>query len=99
MATARIAPPVLPASSIDPISRFIRSLCSLDADLVVEQLCEDARLWLASDLYATGRTRIRKALIRALSSLTILQCEPAVVWTKDSIGVIEADINCERSDE
>jgi hypothetical protein len=99
MATARLVAPVLPAISTDPINRFIRSLCSLDADVVVEQLCDDARLWLASNLYASGRARIRKALIRALSSLTVLQCEPAVVWTKDCIGVVEADITCERSDD
>ncbi len=82
----------------DPATRFLESLCNLDADEVSGQLCDDARLSIRSALFAAGKPRIKKALKRGISSLNSVRCEPAAVWMKDNITVIEADVTCERLD-
>lgn len=82
----------------EPATRFLDSLCSLDADQVNDQLSEDARLSIDSRLFAYGRPRIMKTLKRGISSLSSLHYEPAVIWMKGDVSVIEADVSCERLD-
>jgi len=79
-------------------TRFLNSLCSLDADRVNEQLSEDARLSIRRRLLAAGKPKIIKALKRGISSLNWLHYEPAVIWMKGNVSVIEADVSCERLD-
>ena len=83
---------------VGPATRFLNSLCSLDADRVNEQLSEDARLSIRRRLLAAGKPKIIKALKRGISSLNWLHYEPAVVWMKDNVSVVEADVSCERLD-
>ena len=82
----------------EPATRFLDSLCSLDADQVNEQLSEDARLTIRSGLLASGKPRIIKILKRCISSLNSVHYEPAAVWIKGNVSVIEADVSCERLD-
>ena len=82
----------------DPAQQFLNSLSSLDVDQVTGLLCEDARLSTRRGIYAAGKAKIRKELMRGLSALTSIHCEPAVVWAKDDVSVIEADVVCERMD-
>ncbi len=82
----------------DPATRFLESLSNLDAEEVSGQLCDDARLSIRSGLFAAGKPRIKKALKRGISSLNSIRCVPAAVWMKDNVGVIEADVTCERLD-
>jgi ketosteroid isomerase-like protein len=82
----------------DPAKRFLNTLSSLDADRVAELLCEDARLSTRRGLHAAGKAKIRKELMRWISSLDSIHCEPAVVYVKDDVSVIEADVTCERTD-
>ena len=62
------------------------------------QLCPDATLCINKDLCAAGKPKLRKALVRVMSGLTRLVCEPALIWAKGTVGVIEADIVCDRMD-
>lgn len=98
MATSSIAYETEPGDLSPVIDRFLSSLSSLDVDLVLTQITEDAELSVSNELYALGKHRIRKALVRAISALTVLDCEPAVIWTKDNLIVIEADVSCVRMD-
>jgi hypothetical protein len=82
----------------DPSTRFLESLCNLDADEVSGQLCDDARLSIRSGLFAAGKPRIKKALKRGISSLISIRYVPAAVWIQDNVSVIEADVTCERLD-
>src|SRR5258706_13113536 len=82
----------------DPAQRFLNSLSSLDVDQVTGLLCEDVRLATRRGIYAEGKARIRKELMRGISVLASIHCEPAVVWVKDDVSVIEADVICERTD-
>lgn len=47
---------------------------------------------------AAGKAKIRKELMRAIAALNSIHCEPVVVWIKDNVSVIEADVICERLD-
>lgn len=82
----------------EPATRFLNSLCSLDADQVADQLSEDARLSIRSSVLAAGRSKIVKALKRGISSLNSFHCEPAMIWARDAVSVVEADVICERLD-
>src|SRR5271166_2748137 len=86
------------SQTADIVTRFLDSVCSLEVDRVMGQLGRDVELFITNDIRAVGRPKIRKALLRAMSSLNTLACNPALVWTKDSVCVIEADIVCERMD-
>jgi|SRR5579872_3221528 len=88
----------LPISAPDPARRLLSSLSSLDVDEVAELLSDDARLSTRHGVIARGKSRIRKELMRAVSPLLSVHCEPAVVWAKDNVSVIEADVRCERLD-
>ena len=98
MVPANIDAEVRPVLVPDPAQRFLNSLSSLDVEQVTGMLCEDARLSTRRGIYAAGKARIRKELMRAISALTSIHCEPAVVWVKDDVSVIEADVICERVD-
>src|SRR5258708_7707446 len=98
MVAASIHTEVRRAPVPDPTQRFLNTLSSLDADRGTELLCEDARLSTRRGLYATGRAEIRRALMRWISSLDSIHCEPAVIYVKDDVSVIEADVTCERTD-
>ncbi len=98
MVPASIHPEVRRVPVPDPAQRFLNTLSSLDADRVTELLCEDARLSTRRGLYAAGRAKIRRELMRWISSLDSIHCEPAVVYVKDDVSVIEADVTCERTD-
>lgn len=78
--------------------RFIDGVCNFDVDEVAAGLCENARLKVSNNTYATGRSGIRNAFIRALGSVYGIRCEPAVVWGEQEIAIIEADVECERLD-
>ena len=82
----------------DPVHRLLSLLSSLDADQIAGLLSEDARLHTSQGVVAVGRSRIRKELMRAISPLISIHCVPAVVWAKDNVSVIEADLRCERMD-
>ncbi len=82
----------------DAAQRFINLLCDFDVDGATAGLSEDAQLSISNHAYAIGRTRVRSALVRALGSAYSIRCEPAVVWMKRNIAIIEADIDCERVD-
>src|SRR5271166_5667864 len=88
----------LETQTTDLVRRFLDSVCNLEVDRVMSQLCQDVQLCITNDLCAIGRPKIRKALLRGMSSLISFGCEPALIWIKDSVGVIEADIVCERMD-
>lgn len=78
--------------------RLIDGLCSFDVDEAAAGLCEDARLSLSSGACAVGKARVRGALVRALGSVYSIRCEPAAVWIKRNVAIIEADVSCERTD-
>lgn len=82
----------------NPATRFLSSLCSLDADELARQFCDDARVSTSGGLLASGKPAIRKTLKRAISALAALDCEPAFVWNRDTVTVVEADLTCERFD-
>lgn len=81
-----------------PATRFLSSLCSLDAEELAGQFCDDARVSAAGGLLAAGKPAICRTLKRAISSLAALDCEPAVVWNRNAVSVVEADLMCERFD-
>ena len=94
--------PFTPASTRaavpDAARRFIDRLCDFDVDEAAEGLCEDALLTIGGQSYAAGKTRVRSALVRALSLVYSIRCEPAVVWIRRNVAIIEADVDCERVD-
>ena len=98
MVPATIDPEVRQAPVPDPARRFLNSLSSLDVDQVTSLLCEDARLSTRRGILAAGKVRIRRELMRAIAALNSIHCEPVVVWIKDNVSVIEADVICERLD-
>lgn len=79
-------------------TRFLDSLCSLDADKVADQISEDARLSIHSRVMAAGRSKIVKALKRGISSLNSLEYKLAMIWAKGAVSVVEVDVSCERMD-
>ena len=81
-----------------PATRFLSSLCSLDAEELARQFCEDARVSASGALLAAGKPAICKTLKRAICSLAALDCEPAFVWNRDAVSVVEANLTCERFD-
>lgn len=82
----------------EPATRFLDSLCSLDADQVNDQLSDDARLSIRSRVFAAGKPKIIKALKRGISSLNSLHYKPAAMWIQGNVSVIDADVSCERLD-
>lgn len=79
-------------------AHFLHSLCSLDADVVARLLSEDARLSNRGCVLAVGRSRIARMLERAIASLSSLDCDPAAIWARGSVSVVEADVSCELLD-
>lgn len=98
MASVSIDHEPLQTLTTDIVRRFLDSVCNMEVDRVMGQLCQDVQLCITNDICAIGRPKIRRALLRGMSSLTSLGCKPALIWTKGSVGVIEADITCERMD-
>lgn len=86
------------APAADPALQFVDALCSLDADEAAAFLCEDAQLSIARGVLACGKARINKAFKRAIALLNQVQCRPAAVWFQGGVGIIEADVSCERLD-
>lgn len=82
----------------DAARQFIDGICNFDIDQVAAGLADDARLSVTSEPYATGRTGVRSALVRVLGSVYSIRCEPAAVWVRPDIAIIEADVECERLD-
>jgi hypothetical protein len=82
----------------DSATRFLDAVCSLDAERVTGQLCEDARLSISRDVFACGKPSISKALKRSICSLNAVRYNPAALWIRDNVSIIDADVTCERLD-
>ena len=82
----------------EPAARFLDSLCTLDADEVTGQLSEDARLSMRGGVFAAGRAKIARVLKGLIGSLSSLHCEPAVIWARGDVSVVDADVSCELLD-
>ena len=82
----------------EPATRFLTSLCSLDADQVTSLLDEHAQVSIGSTVVAASTPRILKLLKRSMSSLISLQSTPAMIWSRDHVSVVEADVSCELLD-
>ena len=78
--------------------QLIEGLCNFDVDQVASGLSDDVRLSVSDAAYANGKPQVRNALIRALGLVYSIQCEPAVVWVKRDVAILEMDVNCERVD-
>ncbi len=98
MVPSSVISETIPPTPTDAVTRFLDSLSSLDADQVLEQFAYDARVSTRGGLYAAGKTRIRKMLKRCISSILSFHCQPAAVWSRDGVSVIEVDVTCERLD-
>jgi SnoaL-like domain len=78
--------------------KLIEGLCNFDVDQVASGLSDDVRLSVSDAAYANGKPRVRNALIRALGLVYSIRCEPAVVWVKRDVAILEMDVACERVD-
>ena len=85
-------------SAPETARRFIDALCNFDVELAASLLCDDSRLSLSTAPCALGKSKVRSAMIRALGAVYWIRCEPAAVWMRRNIAIIEADIECERTD-
>jgi hypothetical protein len=82
----------------EAVRRLIEGLCNFDVDQAATGLSEDVRLSVSEAACAHGKPRVRNALIRALGLVYSIQCEPAVVWMRRDVAILEMDMNCERVD-
>lgn len=82
----------------DPVQDFLNTLSTLDVDRIADLLSHDVRLSTRKGLYAAGKAKIRRELMRWTATLESICCEPAVVYAKQEVNVIEADVICERLD-
>jgi hypothetical protein len=95
-AAAAIARPILTLP--EAAQGFMDAVCNFDIEQVSAELCDDVRLSFGEELYAIGKLRVRNVFIRALGSIYSIHCEPAVVWMKRNVAIVEADVRCERLD-
>jgi hypothetical protein len=86
------------ASYPEAARQLIEGLCNFDIDQVASGLSDDVRLTVSGAACANGKSRVRTALIRALGLIYSIQCEPAVVWMRRDVAILEMDVNCERVD-
>lgn len=77
---------------------LLRGLSNYDVEEVAAGLSEDARLTVSSRACLIGKSRVRRALLRALGSILSVHLEPVAVWMRRNLAIIEADVDCERCD-
>ena len=82
----------------DAVRRMIDGVCDFNVYQVTGGLSDDVRLSVSSAAWAHGKARVRHALVRALGLVYSIQCQPAVVWVKRDVAILEMDVNCERVD-
>lgn len=82
----------------DSATLFLDAVCSLDAERVAGQLCDDVRLSISRDVFACGKPTISKALKRSICSLNAVRYQPAALWVRDNVSILDADVTFERLD-
>ncbi len=82
----------------DAARRLLLGLTNYDADEATAGLSDGARLTVSTRGSVVGKSRVRRALWRALGSLYSIRLAPVAVWSERNLSIIEADIDCERHD-
>src|SRR5579884_4037727 len=80
------------------VTGFLTSLCSLDAHLALSHFTVDAGISLGSTIIAAGTAKILKLLKRSMASYVSVHVQPAMIWTRYSVSVVEADVTCDLLD-